>query len=418
MSHTQSRAFSLIEILISILILALGVLGLGALFPVVIREQRIGNDAVNGVTVSNNARILLTVPNWASTLPFQGTNAHPYLGNTKRLWERLRFERLDDGRSWTTVSNGLATGFQVSNREVRLQTYAMGEWFVGDQNRPMCNPNSGAARIGLPTFENTTNTPDIYFGTEAVASGVNIPMARRLYPEDDPSPQYVWDFIVQRVPGFRFYNGTTFESDPNDDGLRAAVFVRRIDQRIRTPNGETLLEAFSANPPLAFPVGEDDSGDPQRTGLPTLDGTGKYSAIRTLEVEFWHDSGTPGQSFRDRLYISPNTGLAPGRLRTEFALLRQPGQKIVDNLGNVYTVVGFGNEPAVNGAADVDGTAGGDYIKIDPPISPDVLDSMCAPAIRITTSQNDYKRAIRQIAYTAQTPVSITLVDILPRRDR
>jgi prepilin-type N-terminal cleavage/methylation domain-containing protein len=37
-ANRHAAAFSLIEILISVLILALGLLGLGALFPVVLRE--------------------------------------------------------------------------------------------------------------------------------------------------------------------------------------------------------------------------------------------------------------------------------------------------------------------------------------------------------------------------------------------
>ncbi len=59
------RAFSLIEILIAVIILGLGLLGLAALFPVVIREQRIGTDNVLGVTVANSARAIVDGPDWS-----------------------------------------------------------------------------------------------------------------------------------------------------------------------------------------------------------------------------------------------------------------------------------------------------------------------------------------------------------------
>jgi hypothetical protein len=81
-SHRVVAAFTLVEILISIMILALGVLGLGVLFPVVIREQRMGVDASTGIVVANTAKDYLTTPLWGGALKAEPMTA---LGNGVRI---------------------------------------------------------------------------------------------------------------------------------------------------------------------------------------------------------------------------------------------------------------------------------------------------------------------------------------------
>jgi len=59
MSRSTGRfiaAFSLIEILISIVVLSLGLLGLAAVFPAVVRQQRIATDSVQGVSIERTAQ--------------------------------------------------------------------------------------------------------------------------------------------------------------------------------------------------------------------------------------------------------------------------------------------------------------------------------------------------------------------------
>ena len=57
------RAFTLIEVLIAILILALGLLGLGAVFPVVITQQRNANAVVEGESVASMAESIVRSSN-------------------------------------------------------------------------------------------------------------------------------------------------------------------------------------------------------------------------------------------------------------------------------------------------------------------------------------------------------------------
>ena len=88
----------------------------------------------------------------------------------------------------------------------------------------------------------------------------------------------------------------------------------------------------------------------------------------------------------------------------------------MDNLGNVYTVVGSGNEPGITTAQDFDGVAGSEYLKIDPPVPESVTEQRASPttATEVGGYSDLYysKRAIRQVAFTPQIPVSVTLVEV------
>src|SRR5690606_17226744 len=55
----MKRAFSLVEVLIAILVLGLGMLGLGAVFPAVISEQRRSFDSISGESVARQVEALL-----------------------------------------------------------------------------------------------------------------------------------------------------------------------------------------------------------------------------------------------------------------------------------------------------------------------------------------------------------------------
>jgi type II secretory pathway pseudopilin PulG len=456
--------FTLIEILISILILALGMLGLGILFPVIIREQRIGSDATTGIAIANNARTILTGGQWGSALP-DGGNRHLFrMGPTVRthpardlgpdfatawLWRVLRDNQVNAQSPLTAnppppVAYGLGKGYSAQG--VQFQPYGQGEWYTALINNDpnVLNTPVGTAAIGMPDGFRDPNSgtvakPSFWVLSAADApvdakptGHINVPISQRLYPLDPVvQPQFVWDFAVQRKSNFIYkytINVTDYADSPENDDLRAVIFVRRIDPRIHFTGSITkLIDALPEKLPAPavvdqrVPVGEDING------FPTLDGTNgdpanpgvRYSTIKTCEVEFWYQPSTPALNHPDRLYMplvfaSQNPSDLP-HLTILWSQMKQPGQKLVDNLGNIYTVVGSGNEPTVN-AQTFDGVPGGDYIRVDPPVP--VSEKQASPAVldqgaRYPRNGDTIQRAIWQVCFTPQVPVSVNVVDLL-----
>ncbi len=71
------RAFSLVELLLAVFILGIGIIGISALFPAGIAQQRQANDDIMGPIVADNAMALLRTklnPEWFGTMEEFGSN--------------------------------------------------------------------------------------------------------------------------------------------------------------------------------------------------------------------------------------------------------------------------------------------------------------------------------------------------------
>jgi len=69
--HADHRAFSLVELLLAVFILGIGIIGISALFPAGIAQQRQANDDIMGPIVADNAIALLRSrlkPEWFGTM--------------------------------------------------------------------------------------------------------------------------------------------------------------------------------------------------------------------------------------------------------------------------------------------------------------------------------------------------------------
>lgn len=309
-AHVRGGGFTLIEVLIGIIVLGLGLLGLAAIFPAVVVQQRSAGDAVLGESVAESAKNIL-----------QGLERLNAPGNG---WDSARLDAADPTLPSTFGS------VQVAGRDVPA-------W-----EQPFVTANV------IGSFSSDPATGDITIGDEGAASEVvHLPVQARLFPlprrgatTTSDEPKYVWDFAVRRQ--IRRVSGGDFVVTVNDP-LQVAVFVRRIDSAIRrAPLGEqgaTMHDRFlpvGASPLEYLPVVVDNNG------VPTFDGRVRagtsYSGI--LLVEFDDLGGDFDAGFdrmRPRQLIERNTtnpisaGLRP--------LLAQVGQRVLLNSGKILTVV-------------------------------------------------------------------------------
>lgn len=324
----RGGAFSLIEVMLGVLILALGLLGLAALMPAVVAQQRNASNTTLGVSAMESAMsFLMKRPD----LNVKGTSANPR---------------------------------------------GLGEWFwdTGWSNSPRY--------LWAPPIE---VDDDGLFRLGSGADEVIIPVRERLWPSIGSGrdmPIFVWDLLARRVAPGSDAQAVNQTGDSNllqhafKPEIELVVFVRRIDSAIRPTGGSTIWEAISGPSQNLVAVGEDEA-----SGLPTLNGTGIYSRPKLYNVEFNAVSGEPRNMLELKGGISISGGPSEDTLRD---FLARPGQKIVDNLGNIYSVVGLDEDNA-------------DFLIIDPPVPQWVADS----------DKGEAWRTIQQVAFTLQVPAAV-----------
>lgn len=305
------EGFTLLEVMIGILILALAMLGLGAVIPVVVRTQKAAADASTGVAVANGVEAYLSLRS--------DLNRLRNLAGTGRM-------------GW-------------------------GVWLLDPNWSPETGTPADQCLWEPPATTELIPATGEFRLEFAPSTPVVVGVGDRLWPSrfaDGTDPQYVWDVMARRV---RVPDGQPRQ-------IQVALFVRRIDLNIRVPRqtapGQyqwTLYDVLTGTVPqgqAALPAGSQrlPVAIDGTSGLPTGTGQGEYAAPLVLDVVF-------DPQYRDRL-ILPNAGNGSPNERM---LARQVGQKWVDNLGNVYTV---------QGADELD--QNGERMFIDPPVPAWVLD--------------------------------------------
>ncbi|MBL4591842.1 MAG: prepilin-type N-terminal cleavage/methylation domain-containing protein [Phycisphaerales bacterium] len=279
------RAFSLIEVLIAILVLALGLLGLGAIFPVVISQQRTAVDATQGEVVASTAMALLSGQSEIIDLNYM---------------------------SGDVLFNGILIGGEVEYSYL---------WQSGRINAPggfnlLIFPEydlaTGSITLGdIPAGNGNTATTDLPWIR-------TIPLNARLYPQahSGVEPQFVWDFIARR--------------EPTHNAVQIGIFVRRVESRIPVPRDFSLSDVLTGNgTPKLIPVASSATGLPTIARPPPSPGV-FYASPQYLGV-FVDDEKL------DRFeFTNPN-----GFNGTSREFVRKIGQKLLDNTGVVRTVVGL-----------------------------------------------------------------------------
>lgn len=347
--HQQSRGFSLIEVLISVVVLALGLLGLAAVFPAVVNQQRQASDVAQGVSVDRSAFSYMegAAGFRQRSVIGQDPSSNP---TARRGWDVLIADN-----SWSRD----------------------GEWIL-----PVVNPNPLALGGGLAIDPDT--------GLMALGSQsshvVPLPMVERLSPRPystGAQPRFVWDMAVRRVR-----RGDPTKSQ--DDAVQIAIFVRRIDSGIRRPAGKTLADVLVGLPAEIAPSDRRVPVAADAQQRPTNDGRGlpnanNYSLVQRLRYDFSAATEPGARWSYDRLVLDASP-MAP--------YAAQLGQKMIDQLGVVHTVI-----EVVSAARDPNGRG---YVRVEPAVSAsmedvrneqgDVLEMLMTPQIPASVSVYEIQR--------------------------
>lgn len=311
-----ARAFTLIEVLLGVLILALGLLGLAAVFPLVVKQQREAQDVVVGLSAARGAESVL------------------------RGHFDLNSRAITGARGFAAFATALSTG------SVTRQPDGTVLW---SQLLADSSPVRTARDLPVPGFPRTTEA--LRIGGSDQFSEVNIPILDRLLPLGAASPTFVWDAAVNLASPIVGTPPSGFVPS-----LRITVFVRRIDSAIRLPVNTTLQEAIRTG--QRQPVALDPA-----TRVPTLNGEGVYARFFFPEVSGVYERFQTTRSSTDAVG-APFSVVEFGQNTAEsiLAAVRQVDQQLVDVEGNVYTVVGLPDESGV-------GYASARSVVIAPPIS-------------------------------------------------
>ena len=371
------RGFSLIEVLMAVLILSLGLLGLGAIMPAVVKQQRVGADQTFGTlaartvgaTLKGNALLNTVNPTKATaSIPLRTYNR--WEGWARCLPSAGYVNAIPEDGSWLVLTvdantNGTGTGRTIIGPTGGANIGPVDDAFINIQDRL------------VPTVTSVTAT-----------TGVT------------SEPQFVVDLAVRRMKGFdpgQIGAGGVLQYErPGNFTVQVALISRRVDQRIRPPAGVSIMQSLTqvtANTASRrWPISEDSFGNPLGGGENSGAGSPRYSLPYTVNVTY-------NPAIPDRLVVEnavdSSLPAGSGTQRTAqvaFQQMSAGGQIIVDNLGTIYNVQG----------AD-DRVSGQLAVRISPSVAASILGS----------GGTDPRR-LHQVIVCPQPPASINIITVNP----
>lgn len=312
------KAFTLVEVLLGIIILAIGLLGLASVFPLVVKQQREAQDIVVGVSAANAAEAFMRTQRG-----YFSTTANDLVGLNA-----------PSGKSgWGALSKALYNK-AVNNKNEKHGLLNWSEAFrAGTTDKTAIYGDAAEASAG-----NVKGA--IYIGSDqGTQYDIVIKPFDRLIPAPSATvnPMFVWDIAPMLATPIDPNNPI---ANPTPMPLRITVFIRRIDPGIRLPYDNETQTTMTVGDAIAKGLVLPLSVDADL--MPTLDGKLDadhnypryfYPKVQTAYRRFGASSGP----FNVIEFVdAANT---PG-----VAAARQVGQQLVDVEGNIFTVIAIPDE--------------------------------------------------------------------------
>lgn len=339
--RSQTRGFSLMELLIAVFVLGIGLIGISALFAAGISQQRQAIDVFQGEMVAENALALLRVKlksQWFGTM--EDFNTEDQITPSTIASQPLSNSPIDGDWSWKRpgflfsnypstpinengaidIFSAYLTRYYLNQNDPNIQNLLADPIVlskIATENYTLLNTDTNFPLCGIPYVPHDCG--DAIIGTLKCPPVVLISQEERSYPSPNANglgskpPSYYWECM------FRRFNGS----------IQVAIFVYRI-------GGQqfTALPTTPGTTPRYYVVSQAIA--PYPTTVPPLP-----FLIDLPTASQWHWGGPdkdPSTIVDDSNVVTPDPTAVPAQLAPDKSW-QYPGQWILDQYNIVRQVM-------------------------------------------------------------------------------